>query len=74
MQTKNQHVDFPFLNVLQDVSVWPPHANERTRLTEFARFVGQNFLDSTIEMLLKSMKLLRVVYVARMNDVQHIEF
>jgi hypothetical protein len=43
------------------------------RVTDFASVMGHDRRHSTIKVLLKSMKLIRMVDIARMNDVQHVE-
>jgi hypothetical protein len=73
MQTKNQQVDISFLNMFQDGRVRLSHADECMWLTYLASVMGQDGLNSAIEMLLKPKKLLRVVDVARMNDIQNVQ-
>lgn len=73
MQTKNQQVDLALDYVSQDICIRLSHACECVWLTDLASAVGHDCFDSTIKMMLNSIKLLSMVSITRMHYVQNVK-
>ena len=72
-ESEDQQADFSLINVLEYFKMRPAHTDKSMRLTNLANVMGHNRFDSFVKMLLNPVKLVRMVYFARMSDIQDIE-
>ena len=71
-EPKNQQVDLTLIDMFQYLSMRLSHTDKGMRLANLFSEMGHDRFNSTVKMLLKHVELVRMVYLARMNDVKDI--